>query len=53
MFEHVNFDIDDFNLKTKNIDGKRWYVTESGGKYPSITTVISFHIRSANIPSCS
>ena len=42
MFEHVNFDIDDFTLKTKNIDGKRWYVTENGGKYPSITTVISY-----------
>jgi len=29
-------------LKRKNVDGKRLYVTESGEKYPSVTTVLSY-----------
>lgn len=39
MFEHVNLDIPD--IKTQNIDGKRYYVTSEDTKYPSITTVLS------------
>jgi len=29
-------------LNRKNVDGKRLYVTESGEKYPSVTTVLSY-----------
>ena len=47
MFNHVEFESDDFELKTVNEDGKRWYVTDSGGRYPSITTVISYFSRKA------
>ena len=32
MFNHVEFESDDFELKTVNEDGKRWYVTDSGGR---------------------
>ena len=39
MFEHVNLDIPD--IKTQNVDGKRYYVNAEGTKYPSITTVLS------------
>ena len=39
MFEHVDIDIPE--IKTQNIDGKRYYVTPDGAKYPSITTVLS------------
>tara|TARA_R110000851_G_scaffold6704_2_gene26764 strand:- start:1106 stop:1759 length:654 start_codon:yes stop_codon:yes gene_type:complete len=39
MFEHVDIDISE--IKTQNIDGKRYYVTSEGTKYPSITTVLS------------
>jgi len=39
MFNHVNIDIPE--IKTLNIDGKRYYVTPDGDKYPSITTVLS------------
>jgi len=39
MFEHINLDIPD--IKTQNIDGKRYYVTSEDTKYPSITTVLS------------
>jgi len=39
MFEHVDIDIPD--IKTQNIDGKRYYVTPNEAKYPSITTVLS------------
>ena len=39
MFEHVtNLDIPE--IKTLNIEGKRYYVTPDGDKYPSITTVL-------------
>jgi hypothetical protein len=47
MFNHVSFESDEFELKTVSEDGKRWYVTESGGKYPSITTVISYFSKNA------
>ena len=44
MFNHVpnEFDVD---LVTENINGKRHYVTPSGDKYPSITTVLSIPSR--------
>lgn len=31
----------DFDLKTETIDGKRYYVTPTGNKYPSVTSVLS------------
>jgi len=39
VFEHVDIDIPE--IETQNIDGKRYYVTSEGTKYPSITTVLS------------
>ena len=40
IFNHVN-EILPIEMKAEMIDGKRYYVTPTGGKYPSITTVIS------------
>ncbi|CAF34261.1 exonuclease [Synechococcus phage S-PM2] len=37
-FDHVG--LDPIEMETITIDGKRYYVTPSGNKYPSITTVI-------------
>ena len=45
LFDHVDVIKDPIDMKTKNIDGRRYYVTPSGGKYPSITTVISNNSR--------
>ena len=39
LFDHVGLNAIEMNTVT--IDGKRYYVTPSGGKYPSVTTVIS------------
>jgi genome maintenance exonuclease 1 len=39
LFDHVG--LDPIEMDTVTIDGKRYYVTPSGNKYPSITTVIS------------
>ena len=39
MFEHVDTDLPE--IQTQNIDGKRYYLTPKGAKYPSITTVLS------------
>ena len=39
LFDHVGLDA--IELNTVTIDGKRYYVTPSGGNYPSVTTVIS------------
>lgn len=39
IFDHVG--MNPIEMTTESIDGKRYYVTPSGGKYPSITTVIS------------
>jgi genome maintenance exonuclease 1 len=39
VFDHVG--IEPIEMNTVTIDGKRYYVTPSGNKYPSITTVIS------------
>ena len=33
------------NLETKEIDGKRFYVTESGSAFPSVTTVTGWEKR--------
>ena len=38
-FNHVGIDIPEIN--TENINGGRYYVTPTGVKYPSITTVLS------------
>ena len=38
-FNHLNYDVP--NLKTKNIDGKRFYECGKNKYYPSITTVLS------------
>jgi len=38
-FNHVGIDIPE--IKTENINGGRYYVTPTGVKYPSITTVLS------------
>ena len=46
-FEHDNFDA--IELKTQTVDGKRHYVTPSGEKYPSVTTVLSILSRDAII----
>ena len=43
MFVHKE-DINYQELKTKNIDGKRHYVTPEGN-YPSVTTVTSLAIK--------
>ena len=39
-FKHVGCDID-YELTTENINGKRFYVTPEGNKYPSVTTITS------------
>lgn len=39
IFTHVG--MDPIEMNTVEVDGKRYYVTPEGNKYPSITTVIS------------
>ena len=39
LFNHVGID-NPVEMNTVTIDGKRYYVTPQGNKYPSITTVI-------------
>ena len=39
-FKHVGCDID-YDLTTETINGKRFYVTPGGNKYPSVTTITS------------
>jgi genome maintenance exonuclease 1 len=39
-FKHVGCDID-YDLATETINGKRFYVTPDGDKYPSVTTITS------------
>jgi len=39
-FKHVGCDID-YDLATETINGKRFYVTPEGNKYPSVTTITS------------
>jgi len=38
-FNHVGSELQD--LKTENIDGKRYYITPDGNRYQSITTLLS------------
>ena len=40
-FDHVGLNTELPNISTQNIEGKRFYVTPEGNKYPSITTVLS------------
>ena len=40
-FDHVRLNTELPNISTQNIEGKRFYVTPEGNKYPSITTVLS------------
>lgn len=40
LFDHVG-EISPIEMETVTIDGKRYYCTPSGNRYPSITTVIS------------
>jgi genome maintenance exonuclease 1 len=44
IFNHVPVEIKT-NLTTKEIDGKRYYLTESGDAYPSVTTVTGWEKR--------
>ena len=41
MFKHEPIDLGYSDLKTKNEDGKRKYITATGELYPSVTTVLS------------
>ena len=40
-FDHVKLNTELPDISTQNIEGKRFYVTPEGNKYPSITTVLS------------
>ena len=40
MFKHLDLELSP-DLKTKNKDGNRYYVTPSGELYPSVTTITS------------
>lgn len=40
-FEHVNYDLGYSDLNTETTDTGRFYATETGVKYPSVTTVLS------------
>ena len=40
-FDHVKLNTVLPDISTQNIEGKRFYVTPEGNKYPSITTVLS------------
>ena len=40
MFKHLDLELSP-DLKTKNKDGTRYYVTPSGELYPSVTTITS------------
>ena len=42
MFNHVSADLPINKLDRVNENGKRWYLTPDGNKYPSITTVLSW-----------
>ena len=46
-FNHVSIEIPE--IKTENFDGGRYYVTPSGERYPSITTVLSILSKKAII----
>lgn len=42
MFNHVDIDLPIHKLNRVTENGKRWYETPEGNKYPSITTVLSW-----------
>lgn len=42
-FNHVYFDRESVTLKQVNENGSRHYVVPGGGRYPSVTTVLSEH----------
>ena len=44
MFNHETVKIED-NLKTEEINGKRYYVAPDGNKYPSVTTITGWKKR--------
>ena len=44
-FNHVSVSLKEQNLQTKEIDGKRYYITESGEAFPSVTTVTGWEKR--------
>ena len=44
IFNHVPVELKT-NLTTKEIDGKRYYITEDGSAYPSVTTVTGWEKR--------
>lgn len=44
-FNHVLFERELVKLKQVNEDGSRYYVVPGGGRYPSVTTVLSEHSR--------
>jgi len=46
-FIHEPVDLGYEDLATKNVDGKRLYVTPEGKKFPSVTTVLSINTRDA------
>ena len=46
-FIHEPVDLGYEDLPTKNVDGKRLYVTPEGKKFPSVTTVLSINTRDA------
>jgi len=46
-FIHEPVDLGYEDLATKNVDGKRLYITPEGQKYPSVTTVLSINTRDA------
>lgn len=41
-FDHVGVDID-YELQTRQVDGRRFYLTPEGYAYPSVTTITSLH----------
>ena len=46
MFIHENV-LEDLDLNTINENGKRYYITPTGEKYPSVTTVLSNYKKEA------
>lgn len=44
-YNHVRPDLKKVNIKQVNEDGTRYYLTEDGSKYPSVTTVLSEYSR--------
>ena len=44
-YNHVELELKAFGLKQVNEEGSRYYQTEDGSKYPSVTTVLSEYSR--------